>query len=291
MTLLETLGHPVEDCDEPIPRAGYRCDLPLPRGEPATSPGFSRRRWPVLVIAVFIVAALAGWLVARAVQLQPSPADLPPPAPSGVASTAELFTSLYLAGTSRDAISRVSAGEPPPPSGAWVNHAAAVAVDHVDEDLWEVMVAVDSLQLHNGRYEPAPLGYYLVPVAILGDRAVALAAPARVPAPVTPVREQQDLAPVPGDQAAFARKFIELHLLGDPGSAAFLETPAGVAAFATPPYTAVLAEAVGVDTLGRVTVAAQATTASGVTHHLEYLVTLSANESGWRVAKIGSAVR
>ena len=96
---------------------------------------------------------------------------------------------------------------------------------------------------------------------------------------------------VPEDQAAVARQFVELYLQGKPESATLHKHPAAMNSFATPPYASVLTEVAGADTLGRVLVAARATTARGAVHHLEYLVTLELGGSGWQVAAIGSAGR
>ena len=67
--------------------------------------------------------------------------------------------------------------------------------------------------------------------------------------------------------------------------------PATVARFTVPPYASADGDVVGADGMGRVIVAAQTTTPNGATHHLEYLVTLEAGESRWRIAAIGSAAR
>jgi hypothetical protein len=96
---------------------------------------------------------------------------------------------------------------------------------------------------------------------------------------------------VPHDRAVVAERFVELHLQADPRAGLLLVDPMAVAEFAEPPYSSLLTEVVGADTLGRVIVAAQATTAKGAIHYLEYLVTLEASESGWQVAAIGSAAR
>jgi hypothetical protein len=243
-----------------------------------------------VIVAVFVLATLVGWMIATVVDPKPAPTNPPPAVPLSVASTAELFTSLYLSGTSGEAIARIFAGDPPPQSGVWVNHSAAVAAHQVDADRWEVTVAVDSLESRNGQFAPVSLGFYLVPMAISEGRAVALAAPARVPAPTIPTLAHTAMSAVTDDQAAAARQFIELHLEGDPATARYLKSPSAVTGFPTPPYASVLTEVVGADTLGRVRVSALATTANGVNHNLEYLVTLEADESGWRVAAVGSAV-
>ncbi len=287
MTLPKQLGHPVDDRDEIAPHRRVGCGATPLQEETPLPTRTSRRVWPPVAGAALIAAALTGLLTTKAIV----PASATPSVPPAVAGTAELFTSLYLAGASPDRIARVFTGEPPPPGGTWVNQAAAVAVDQVGTDLWEVTVAVDSLEPSEGQFEAVPLGFYLVPIATMGDTAMAVGAPARVTAPAFAGPTAASTAPVAADKAAVARQFVELHLMADPEAARLLVNPAAVDLFPAPPYEDVAAEVVGADSLGRIIVVVLAATASAAEHRLEYLVTLEASEAGWRVSAIGAATR
>lgn len=289
MKVPDGLGQPVDDRELDSPQQQGRCGVETPQQELAPPPAPKRRIWPLIVVAVFLAGALAGWLFSTVIASRTPELDPTPPDSLGIASTAELFASLYLAGTSGEAITQLHAGQPPPPSGTWVNQAAAVAIRRIAADRWEVTVAVDSLEARDGLYQSVPLGFYLVPMAVEQGRAVAIGAPARVPAPDDlPAVATTTADLVPEEQSAVAERFIELHLRGDPEAFRLLVNPTAVSGFAVPPYESVVAEVTRGDGPERVIVTARATTADEATHPLEYLVTLQAGESGWLVAGIGS---
>ncbi len=196
---------------------------------------------------------------------------------------------MYLNGTSGEEITRLYTGEPPPPSGTWVGEAAAISGQQTGTDSWEVTVAVDSLEASDGGYSPAPLAFYVVPVSTAEGHATVLAAPARVPGPARRPAAPAPDAAVPTDLGEAAARFVELYLTGGDTALLMVERAERFRWFAPGVYGSATAEALGVDRLGRVTVAAQATTERGAVHRLEYLVTLTGSDRGWVVAEIGPA--
>ena len=102
--------------------------MPTPQ-QAAVAPTVSKRRiWPLVVAAVLAVVALAGWLAAQTLAERSTRSDLAPSVPPGVASTAELFASLYLTGASVDRVGPLFTGPPSPPT-ATVSNAARPAAD------------------------------------------------------------------------------------------------------------------------------------------------------------------
>jgi hypothetical protein len=293
MSVADILGTPIRDTTEPPPSFASPCTAPaLPTtAQPRDLPGRSRLWLAVGVAAALTIGVAGGWFAGRG-----SGGPLPvatavvEPVPAPVAAAAELFTALYLSGTTPpDSLALLYHGEAPPASEAWVNTTAAIAGVATSADTWEVTVAVDLLESSDGRYAPTPLAYFVVPISTAAGQPVATAAPARIPPPAAPPQVVPLLADVAPDQAAAATAFVEQYLSGGHDVGRYLTSPTAVEVFRAAPYESVSATVAGADSLGRVLVAATAETPSGTTHRLEYLLTLSLDTGVWSVSHLAAA--
>ncbi len=280
------LGRPVRDPrDDFLENTDWTCSPPvhIPPAEPARP---RTGRLAIGAIAAVLVGVAIGWAASSIAQ--PDPLDVasyPHHMPAEVAALAEQFVHLYLSG---DDAGRYSADDAPNPAGAWITSTAAIGAKSRMDGSWEVTVAVTTVNPVDGNLGLAPLAYFAVPIATSGDRVMAAAPPARVPAPPPPVLNSESLGPASAEQAEAATAFIGLYLTGDAAAARYLATPTDIAFFDSAPYAAVTTEVRGADQLGRVVVAANATTVHGVTHDLEYSVTLVRRGAVWEVLGIGA---
>ncbi len=205
------------------------------------------------------------------------------------AALAEEFLRLYLTGDVADDLAALFAGETPEPSGAWIESTTAIAANANGDGLWEVIVAVASLEPADGEFVTAPLAYFAVPIATSGNRAVAAGPPARVPAPPPATPKPASLTSVSVEQADTAAGFLTRYLTGDADAIRYLAATSDVALFPTAPYAEANATAAGADAMGRIVVEVSASTLHGVTHTLEYYVTLIRGEGAWVVRDVGTA--
>ncbi len=294
MNIADVLGAPVHDHPDSEAFVTQPCTNrtnPTPDLQ-HESPRASRVWVTLAVIGTLILGLAGGWVLASARQPAATPTAPPPPTamPAQVTGAAELFTAMYLTGTaSADDLAALYVGSPPQASGMWVNHTAAVSGFLDSRDIWQVIVAVDSLEPSDGVFAPADLRYFVVPISTADGHPVAVAAPARVPAPSTVSIAASFTSPVPVEQVAVTTRVIEQYLTGGNDIVRYIATPNSIELFTTPPYESVDVSLVGSDSLGMVKAAVDATDSHGATHSLEYALTLTFDDGVWEVASIGAA--
>lgn len=281
MSLVDMLGAPVDDPAGPEPAFQHACrgpdyEIPEPGPEPKR-----RGRWMItlVVLSALMVGAAAGWFVSGlASSGGATPGSDHTPMPAGIAGYAEFYVTQRLT-----APEEVAAR----PGTVWVNQAAAISGEQIDDHSWLVTVAVDSLELVGGRYVAAELQHFTVLITSLGGQPTALGLPARVP--ITPPPDQTPALfaePVPDDQAATAITFVEEYLTGGGDLNRYLALPSRLHTFASAPYAEAVVTPIGANSLGMIRVAAIATKDNGITHQLEYVLTMSLADGVWVVADV-----
>lgn len=282
MSLADILGAPVADSAAPDAPPQHLCREPQ-YVEPDRTPAPPRHSRSVILLAVLaalLAGAVAGWFGAGFIEDGPSPGDAEATLlPAEIAGYAELYTAQELTETSES-------GQPT----TWINQTASVNGEQVDAHTWLVTVAVDSLELVDAVYRPAELQHFNVLITSVGGRPAAIGLPARVPAP-----NQGDRAatlfsdPIPDDQGVAAVAFIQEYLTGGNELGRYLETPSDITRFETAPYGRVEARPLGANTLGQIDVAVTATKDNGITHQLEYVLTMTIADGVWVVADASPA--
>jgi hypothetical protein len=280
MSLADILGPPVDDSTAPAPTPFHGCPGPqYPEPDRASEPHHRARLWSVMgIVLALAVGAGAGWLGSGFVStgLPTVATALMPPE---IAGYAELYTARQLSATAEG-------GRPT----VWIDQTAAIAGEQVDEHTWSVTVAVDSLELVGSAYQRAELQHFNVMVTSSGGRPIAIGLPSRVPI-VSPGDQLGALfpEPVPDDQAVAAISFIAEYLTGGTELGRYLTTPSRVVRFATAPYREVVARPLGANSLGKIEVAVTATKDNGISHQLEYVLTMTIVDGVWVVAEIASS--
>lgn len=292
MNIADFVGAPIQDpLDETI-HPSPACSNPAPaRVSPQPEPTGSNRAWLIVaMLGAVALGVLAGWSATRVAAVDQPLASAQPadPMPAAVANTAEIFVARYLTGqvTGNQTL---NTGDAPEPSGTWVNHTAAVAGTTRGNGIWDVTVAVDSLEPANDVFTPVELRYFVVPISTQEGRTFAVAAPSLIPTPAEPVGEDGFNLQVPPDQAATAARFLEEYLTAGPEIARYLSVPSPIDVFSTAPYVEVKPTMLGADSLGRIKASVIATNERSVTHRLEYLLTLSLQSDVWVVSGLGAA--
>jgi hypothetical protein len=278
LSLVDILGPPVADPIAAAPATRHTCRA-TPPVDPTPAPPPRRHHGASLALGILLtllVGAVAGWFGSG---LATSPATIEARGlPAEIAGYAELYTARQL--------SAVGGVEP----SIWVNQAAAIAGEHVDEHTWLVTVAVDSLELVGSVYEPADLQRFNVLVTTAGGNPAAIGLPSRVPTATGPV----DVAPlfpdpVPDDQAIAAMAFIEAYLTGGSQLSRYVATPTSIVRFEDAPYNRVSVRPIGMSSHGEIRLSVAATKSNGITHQLEYVVTMVTSNNVWMVADIAPA--
>lgn len=285
MSLADVLGTPVHDPvsnDGMLPQTCRVPDYPDPEAVPQPT-----QRRPAFVAIVVVVALAvgiaAGWSASGLAgpNLPAAAASAAVELPSGVAGHAELYTALHLS-------DGLVGGEES--DSVWVNQTAAIDGEQLDDHTWQVIVAVDSLELIDGAYQAADLQYFSVVVATAGGRPSAAGVPARIPAPTQVTTSESVFAqPVPQDQAATAIGFLEQYLTDGPELNRYLATPSGVLRFTTAPYRQITSLPLGANSLGQIRVAVSATKENGITHQLEYVLTMAVDDGVWVIEDVSPA--
>lgn len=290
MNVADLLGNPVSDHPDLERLPPSSCSPPQPIE--TTRPPVRPHRWlaATLATAGLLVGALVGWYAGLGQDVsQASVATIPQTAiPQQVAGVAELVTAMHLAGvTSPEGLADL---EPSSTStGVWVNDTAAIDISTTSDGLLEVLVAVDSLELIQGIYHPVDLQYFLVTVKDDAAPPVVVSPPARVPGPGVAA----GLAPsfggsVPPDQQTAITQFLDGYLTGSQEVARFMTPTARIPTFAQPPYTATVVDDSGLNQLGKVQVSLTATTGSGATHRLSYVIDTLLVGGVWEIAAISA---
>ena len=292
MNIADFVGAPVQD---PPDENAYRtpaCSNPAPTTpSPQPEPTGRKRAWLIAaVLGAVALGVLAGWAAARAVAVDQPATPVQPavPMPAEVANTAEIFTARYLTGQVTGTETLYTGGAPEP-TGTWVNHTAAVAGTTSGNGIWDVTVAVDSLEPVDDVFTPVELRYFVVPISAQGGRTFAVAAPSLIPGPGEPVSENGFDLQVPPDQATTATRFLEEYLTAGPEIARYVSVPSPIDVFATAPYVEVRPTMLGADSLGRIKASVSATNERSVTHRLEYVLTLSLQSDVWVVSGLGAS--
>ena len=301
MNISEMLGTPIADpadIDRPPPA---NCALPAPVDQPQPAP---RRRMGWIGITLIAVTALAaggfaGVYLSSDTATPPALAATSPSSPTPpptVGSLAELVTALHLSGIAPTAdMEALQVGPAPdasPPSGLWINRAAAIAAEPLGAGYWLVTVAVDALEMDNAEYEAAGVQFYEIPIATDTARPIAVTAPTRVPAPGT-AAVPDDIpafnAAVPAEQTLAIAGFLDAYLSGVGEVARFVSPTALIARFSTPPYQSVEVLSLGSDSLGRVQAVIEAQTQRGGRQILEYTLEMTFESGVWEVSDLVSA--
>jgi hypothetical protein len=292
MNVTEMLGNPVHDQPDPVVPHPPACSTPSTDRQDPQPASVGRRGLLVVAGIAVAVGAAIGWLVSSLGEAAGDPilSDVAPISiPADVAGTAEMFTSLYLAGNAPNAdLAAFYAGLAPQPTTAWINTATTIGAEMVGDHVWNVVVAVDSLEKVDDIYQAVDLSYYVVPISIDSGRPIAIGAPGRIPPPTPVPRQENYNESIPADQATSAANFLELYLTGGDDAARYLSALARIPSFATPPYATAMATPQGADASGRVRVAVTATNERGTTHQLEYIVSLSFDGTVWEVSDMSA---
>lgn len=285
MSLADVLGTPVND---PVGRdttLSPTCRVP-DYPDPETAPGRRTSRPGLvafIVIAALAVGAVAGWFASGSMGSYTGAAPTTEPAdlPADIAAHAELYTALHLSGA------LAAEGG----SGAvWVNRTAAIGGVPIDDHTWQVTVAVDALELVADTYRPTDLQYFSVLVSTTGGQPSGTGVPARIPAPSSvSTAESVYTQPVPQDQAATAIGFLEQYLTDGPELNRYLAAPSSITGFEAAPYDQIVTVPLGANSLGQIRVAVSATKENGITHQLEYVLTMAIADGVWVIEGVSPA--
>lgn len=285
MSLADVLGTPVHDQVAGDGTTQTSCrGLEYP--EPSPPPDQRKRRSSIMAVGIIVALAtglVAGWFGSGLWGAEAAIASSTENAlPVGVANQAELFTALHLSG----ALDEQAASD-----AVWVNQTAAVSGEQIDGHTWQVTVAVDSLELIDGTYEATELQYFSVVVSTTGGQPTASGVPARIPAPARVASTESLFSePVPQDQATTAIGFLEQYLTGGSELNRYLALPAGFANFESAPYHEITAQPLGANSLGQIRVAVAASKENGITHQLEFVLTLAIADGVWVIEDVAAAV-
>lgn len=294
MNITEMLGTPVNDPPEFDSPAGPACVTTTPP-QPAAprQPPRIRLVWVALVAAALLVGTASGWYLATATA-ESAPAEIAQPADvasAHVGDFAEMFTALHLSGRSPTEepdvmYSRTS----PSATGTWINQSAAVLVEPLTLGFWNVVVAVDVLELVDDAYESAGIQYFGLTVDASGLYPVAVSAPARLPAPISAATPGLTLFTdtVPTDQADTVTHFLSGYLTAQEETARYVTPTARIRPFPAPPYESISIASIGSDSQGRVSVSVAATTPTGAVHMLQYTAEMSFEAGVWEVSALTS---
>ncbi|MCP3993807.1 MAG: conjugal transfer protein [bacterium] len=297
MSITDIVGAPVEDPAEHTVHRTPTCSRPAPPipSAPPTRGGIGRAWLAVAVLGSIALGMLGGWAVARLAATDPPASSLGQPTaplPAEVAATAEIFVARYLTGEVTGEVTGTEAlyaGDIPGPTGAWINRTAAISGTTTGDGVWNVTVAVDSLEPVDDVFTPVELRYFVVPISTRDGGTFALAAPSRIPGLGEPISEELFSLQVPPDQAAVAARFLEEYLTAGSEIARYVSTPTPIDVFVSAPYTRVEPVVIGADSLGRIKASVVATNESGVVHQLEYTLALELQSGVWVVADLGPA--
>lgn len=289
MSLVDMLGAPVDDPTGPEPALQHACRVPDYEAlDPAPEPG-RRGRWAMVLAATAAlgVGVAAGWFGSGHLLSGRTPTDSDlTPMPAGIAGYAELYVTKHLTTPGSDTDGSDTGG----PGTIWVNQSAAISGEQVDDHSWLVTVAVDSLELVEGTYVPAELQHFTVLTTSIGGEPTALGLPARVP-----LARSQDQSPalfsepVPDDQGATAVTFVKEYLTGGENLSRYVAVPAGLPTFESAPYRDAVVTPLGANSMGMIRLSATATKNNGITHHLEYVLTMALADGVWVVADVDQA--
>ncbi len=280
MSVSSRLGPAVSDHETELPPAPPPCRSAPPSLPQSVESPPPRNWW--LVAGIATLALIGAALMVTRSRPQPAIAsELADVAPATVTAAAELFASLYFSGSAD--VASFYGGDVPDPSGAWINDVTAVAATPLDENRWEVAVAVDSLEPVDGVYQSSPLGFFSIVVAEGAGYPTIAGPPARVAPPKAPPPRRSATEDVSSEQARTAAAFLVEYLTGADGHR-FSSIP-DLGPIATP-YTRVEVVIVGVDDRGRIEISALATTPTGATHAIGYMLQLSEQGGTWTVTGI-----
>ncbi len=298
MSLADTLGAPVGDAPDELPPVAVRsCHPPSLAIDPPNreTPRSVWRRWATAAIALVIGAAL-GWLLSWA--LLPGPATPPVSAgtaispPPGVGAFAEFLVAVHLSGTAPEQdLAALYRGENPVdgPTGLWVSRAATVSSQSLGGDVWLTTVVTDVLEATGDVYESGGLHYYQIVVDTSGSNPVALSAPARIPGPAAPSpvdNSRSFVGSVTAEQERAAATFLDAYLTQNGDAARYTQPETHLVQFEHPPYESIRVTAVNADPVGNLRVRLDATSASGSTTRLDYLLAVTSEHGSWEVAAV-----
>ncbi len=297
MNITEMLGAPIDDPTDFETSAPSACG-PSASLDMSSQP---QQRRNLLLTAALVAAALAigsgaGWYFASRIGGDATPSVAVAPTavmPAPIGGFAEMFTALYLSGVaSPQDLSSMYIGTAPSDTGIWVNQSAALDTQPLGDGFWEVTVAVDTLELTEGGYEPAGIQFFEVIVSEQDPYPVAVSAPSRIPAPVAAsgISVPTFADSVPADQTDPITHFINGYLTGQEDIARYVTSTARIQLFAQPPYESISITSMASDAMGNALVAVTATTRRGAVHMLEYALELSFDAGIWEVSNLTSKV-
>ena len=301
MNIAEMLGVPVRDDVEIEDPTRSRCSVPAALGSPAQETG-RRSGWLRLTLvglAALTVGVGAGALLSPSPPVAARPAEAIVPAgttPPNLGSFAEMVTALQLSGITDPAdLAAMYSGTLTTTmgTGLWVNRSAAVATEPLGDEFWLVTVAIDALEMNDGAYESVGVQYYDLTIATAGDRAMAVSAPTRIPAPATggPAAGVPTFGgPVPADQAVAVSAFLEAYLTGRGEVARYVSPTARILLFPEAPYETIRIGSLGSDSLGRVRAQVEAVTNRGGHQNLDYTLEMTFESGVWEVSDLVAAV-
>ncbi|MGA9595145.1 MAG: conjugal transfer protein [Acidimicrobiia bacterium] len=281
MSLVDILGTPVDDSSSPEPPPQHSCRVPPPiEPAPASTPHRGSRLWVTFGVALALfVGAVAGWFGSGLTTGSSTVVGETPGLPAEIAGYAELYTARELSAVADGDQQRI-----------WINQTAAIAGEPVDDHTWSVTVAVDALELADTVYEPADLQEFNVLVTSVGDKPTAIGLPSRVPiAAVVDQTASLFSDPVPDDQAVAAMAFIQEYLTGGDELSRYLASPSNIVRFDTAPYQEIAARPLGANLTGEIRIGVVATKSNGITHQLQYVLTMAISGGVWVVADVAPA--
>ena len=297
MNVAEMLGTPVNDPADFETERSTSCGPPTPPvALPQPRRTTTRLLGAMLAFASLVVGAGVGWYVASRPATaadHPVVVDTSSQAPTGVGDFAEMFTALYLSGTTPATdLAQMYPGPAPHRTGTWVNQTAAVRVESLGDGFWEVTVVVDSLESVDGTYKSAGVQYFDLTVSERDPYPVAVSAPSRIPPPATArLSDFPTFADsVPADQATAITHFFDGYLTHQEDVARYVTSTARIQRFAEPPYESISISSMGSDATGSVQVSVTATTPRGATHLLGYTLEMSFEAGVWEVSDLTSVV-
>ncbi|MDX2468487.1 MAG: conjugal transfer protein [Acidimicrobiia bacterium] len=288
MNVADLLGAPVTDQPDLTPRPTPSCKPSAPIETTPTPPTKRRLLGTALLVAAVAIGGMVGWLANSASNTGQTATVVTAALAPQVGEVAELFTAMYLSGTTPTQSLVSTDFTPPAGGGTWVNNAAALGVTERSDGNWDVLVAVDALELTNDVYQQTQLQYFAITVSGAGDHPVVISAPARVPPPASAAAASapvfaQTVAP---DQQEAIDAFLVGYLTGAEDVARYMTPTARVRLFAEPPYNSIAVETIDADELGMARVTLAATTTGGSTHVLTYVVETMFTAGVWEVASI-----